>query len=350
MSKKNLSFINFISHERRKKMLRNIDLKRSEGLEIGALCRPFVQKMEGNVIYVDHVDTDTLKKKYRDSDDVDINSIVPVDAVWGENNLYDAVGGRLFDYVIASHVIEHVPDLISWLCELASILKKTGEVRVIIPDKRYTFDYMRQPTRLADVMLSYLKQARVPQPHSILDFALNASKKNPLRTLDELKNVEDQELHYTWQQAMGLALDAEVNRHYHDIHCWAFTPQSFASLMEKITSMGLIDFACEGYCSTAVNDIEFFVRLRRSGNPEYIRESWMYMQESIPDSSCQYREWSSKRQYGVSDSLDPSGIMKKFSTFDAQAYLIANPDVKAAGIDPFLHYLLYGWKEGRVLT
>ena len=33
--------------------------------------------------------------------------------------------------------------------------------------------------------------------------------------------------------------------------------------------------------------------------------------------------------------------------FDAQYYLAHNPDVAAAGVDPYQHYLIYGWKEGR---
>ena len=33
--------------------------------------------------------------------------------------------------------------------------------------------------------------------------------------------------------------------------------------------------------------------------------------------------------------------------FDAAYYLARNPDVKAAGVDPLLHYLVSGWKEGR---
>ena len=33
--------------------------------------------------------------------------------------------------------------------------------------------------------------------------------------------------------------------------------------------------------------------------------------------------------------------------FDGEWYLTRNPDVKAAGMDPLEHYLLYGWKEGR---
>ncbi|AWN43592.1 VCBS domain-containing protein [Methylobacterium durans] len=33
--------------------------------------------------------------------------------------------------------------------------------------------------------------------------------------------------------------------------------------------------------------------------------------------------------------------------FDGAAYLAANPDVAASGLDPLLHYHLFGWKEGR---
>ncbi len=33
--------------------------------------------------------------------------------------------------------------------------------------------------------------------------------------------------------------------------------------------------------------------------------------------------------------------------FDTSYYLLHNPDVAAAGIDPYQHYLTFGWKEGR---
>lgn len=36
--------------------------------------------------------------------------------------------------------------------------------------------------------------------------------------------------------------------------------------------------------------------------------------------------------------------------FDADAYLEANPDVAAAGVDPAGHHALYGWREGRRLA
>lgn len=42
-----------------------------------------------------------------------------------------------------------------------------------------------------------------------------------------------------------------------------------------------------------------------------------------------------------------AGIVIKAVGFDARAYLSANLDVKAEGIDPYQHYLQYGWQEGR---
>lgn len=35
------------------------------------------------------------------------------------------------------------------------------------------------------------------------------------------------------------------------------------------------------------------------------------------------------------------------SCFDAEFYLASNPDVREAGVDPFQHYIKYGWREGR---
>lgn len=39
--------------------------------------------------------------------------------------------------------------------------------------------------------------------------------------------------------------------------------------------------------------------------------------------------------------------LKKSKLFDSKYYLENNPDVKNANVDPILHYLEYGWKEGR---
>lgn len=39
--------------------------------------------------------------------------------------------------------------------------------------------------------------------------------------------------------------------------------------------------------------------------------------------------------------------IKKSGRFDASYYLLNNPDVRAADVDPLIHFLKFGWKEGR---
>src|SRR5690242_513443 len=97
--------------DRRQKLLEGLAVATSLGAEIGALCRPFVTREDGRVLYVDHASTEDLKFKYRIDPDVPQEAIVEVDAVWGGQSLLEALGTKV-DYIVASHVVEHVPDLI----------------------------------------------------------------------------------------------------------------------------------------------------------------------------------------------------------------------------------------------
>src|SRR5258708_2223917 len=115
-----------MNNAQRKKLLHGLDVSKLVGVEIGALDKPYVRREDGEVLYVDYTDRDTLVQKYKDDPHVNVGNIVHVDAIWGHNTLAGAVRDRKVDYVVASHVIEHVPDLITWLSELRSILKETG--------------------------------------------------------------------------------------------------------------------------------------------------------------------------------------------------------------------------------
>ena len=47
------------------------------------------------------------------------------------------------------------------------------------------------------------------------------------------------------------------------------------------------------------------------------------------------------------DAPDPAGLARLRAAFDAAHYLEANPDIAARQIDPFLHFMAHGWREGR---
>ena len=92
-------------------LLTSIDVTSSKGLELGPLINPVVRREMGDIRYIDHVDTDALRARYATHVGFDVDAIVPIDYVT-HGSIYDTVGPDIpFDYVIASHVIEHVPDV-----------------------------------------------------------------------------------------------------------------------------------------------------------------------------------------------------------------------------------------------
>ncbi len=272
---------------RREKMLDGLALSRLTGAEIGPLHNPLVSKAEGHVIYVDHLDTESLRKAWAQDKAVDVSKI-HVDAVWGAQTFQEAIAAYAraagepseslaLDYVVASHVIEHVPDLVTWLQEIRSILKPSGEVRLAVPDRRFTFDYLRRTSDLAHVLSAYLSRARVPSPQCILDFGLNMAAVDCAAAWRGEVDGAALKRSYTFHDAMTFARDALENDTYHDVHCWVFTPASFASICVDLTRHGLLDFACTTFHDTAFNEFEFFVSLRVCGDVAERIESWQRM-------------------------------------------------------------------------
>lgn len=273
------------TQRRRGKLLSGLDLPAMVGVEIGPLTNPIVTRECANVFYVDHATTEELRIKFAKDPNVDVEKIVDVHAVWGTNTLSAALAkkGRAFDYVVASHVVEHVPDLISWLSEVAEVLHEGGTLRLAVPDRRYTFDLLRRESELADVLDAYLRKTRVPLPRAILDFKLNWRKVdctaawNGTIVRSELTNK------FTREHAIEQAQDTIANGAYHDVHCWVFTPKSFASLFYQLAEMDLINFACEHHFDTLRNEIEFFVVLKKTSDKPYMLASWKNMSESVAD-------------------------------------------------------------------
>ena len=130
---------------KRARMLGDIDVSQCLGIEIGALHAPMVQRSEGRVLYADYASTESLRANLRPPG-VDPADVVDVDIVWDERRLCEAIPQPV-DYILASHVAEHVPDLIGWPSELQATIKPAGVVGLAIPDRRYTFDSYRQELR-----------------------------------------------------------------------------------------------------------------------------------------------------------------------------------------------------------
>ncbi|WP_374353471.1 class I SAM-dependent methyltransferase [Chitinimonas sp.] len=254
------------------KLLAGIDLAQP-GLEIGALCRPIVPPHLGNIRYVDHLDTPGLRAKFAGDASVDVDKLVHVDFVWGEQTLPQAVGGERFDYVIASHVIEHVPDTIGWLREIAAVLNPGGRLALAIPDKRFTFDIRRELSALPALLEAFLHGRRRPAVREILDFACNVVSLDDPAAVEAVwrgdKTAQDFPLlHPGLLTSLGEAglrqyFDRLMAGEYLDVHVHVYTPDSFMALLSQLAQIKLLPFSVLSFVPTAFGENEFFVSLQR---------------------------------------------------------------------------------------
>ena len=109
--------------ERKNKILRHIT-KEGRGIEIGPSHNPITPKKDGYLVHIiDHMSREQLINKYRDHN-VNLDNIEEVDFVW-QGQPYSELTGKCkyYDWIIASHMIEHTPDLIGFLNECDAILK-----------------------------------------------------------------------------------------------------------------------------------------------------------------------------------------------------------------------------------
>jgi hypothetical protein len=270
-------------------MLQGIEPGGMRGIEVGPLDKPLVDNRTATVYYVDHCDTEELRSRWSADTRIDIARL-HVDAVWGDQALAASVAAAAeargeswpgADYLVASHVIEHVPDLITWLQEVEATLVADGLIRLAIPDKRYTFDYFRKTTTVADALVEYLRKRRKPSSSRILDFALNAAQIDCAEAWRNRLDVSSMKRMYTDEAALAIARDAEENDTYHDVHCWSFTPESFALLMSHLCDLALVSLDCEWIIPTLRDDLEFFVGMRRNAIPQECRDSWVHARHSV---------------------------------------------------------------------
>ena len=159
------------------KVFAHID-KSGLGLEIGPSYNPLAPKKEGyNVHIIDHMSRDLLIEKYK-GHHVSLENIEEVDFVWsGENFEYLTGKSKYYDYIIASHVIEHTPNLIGFLLNCDSVLKNNGVVSLVIPDKRYCFDYFRPISGISKIIDSHYTDCKIHTPGSIAEYFLNVVAK-----------------------------------------------------------------------------------------------------------------------------------------------------------------------------
>jgi SAM-dependent methyltransferase len=241
--------------------------KTMRGLEIGPSFNPIAPKGEGwNVETIDHATREELIEKYRPHD-VDVSKIEPVDWVWKGQPLDELVGAErrgTYDFFIASHVIEHYPDLLGFFKNVESLLRVGGVLSLVIPDKRHCFDFLKPLTLTGAVLAANRHGLKLHSKRTAFEHVAYGSFRDGIGAWDERQVGELTFAHNLAQAATTFETHSEVgDAQYVDYHAWYFVPSSFLLVMEELRLLGETTFEIAKTFEGA--GCEFYVTLRKSG-------------------------------------------------------------------------------------
>jgi len=121
---------------------------RGAGLEVGALHNPMPVAAGVKVQYIDRKPEAGLREEYRRHAET---PRVPVDVV-DDAGMLSSIANASQDFVIASHVIEHMESPLLALTNWLRVLRAGGTLYLAIPNRSHTFDRKRPVTSFAHVL------------------------------------------------------------------------------------------------------------------------------------------------------------------------------------------------------
>ena len=243
------------------------DFARGRGLEIGPLDNGTVPRHLGDVKYVDVFARDQLMRDYESYPFRDVERIPEMDFTLTQpdgsiQSLRDAAApGGPYDWVMASHVIEHVPDLIGWLDQVADLVVDGGNLVLAVPDRRYCFDAHRPSTTIGQMLQAHDLGESVPSVRAVYDY---------MRSRIEVGSVELWQADPPTYEARRFPLDhvlQQVERaragEYVDSHVWTFTPQTILEQLIELRELDLSSWLVKDLRPTRKNSLEFYLVLER---------------------------------------------------------------------------------------
>ena len=120
-------------------------------LEIGPFDNPSLEPLRRpglQIDYADYLSRAELGERAKLRPERHPEAVPPIRYVLSEGG-YDQIQQR-YDAVVSHHCLEHQPDLIGHLLQVAGLLKPGGTYLFTVPDQRRCFDRHLPPTTLID--------------------------------------------------------------------------------------------------------------------------------------------------------------------------------------------------------
>ncbi len=231
-----------------RELTRHFNPATQPGLEIGPLDRPLIPRLRFRIRQLDQARREDLLARYT-GHGVVFDAISEPDFIADGRPFAAIMQGHRFAYAVASHVIEHIPDMVGWLWQIWSVLEDGGVLALAIPHGTHTFDSRRNLSTMADLADAFFTRLTHPSARQIIDAAIGSARHSGA------------DLAEATFEAIHLANHARKVGLYVDTHCNVFTPDSFTSLLTNLAAVELLGF---DLISTAYpGGDEFFVHLRK---------------------------------------------------------------------------------------
>lgn len=224
------------------------------GLEISPGAAPLLLRdAAAELVYCDKVGGDAWKNTYGARGEM-MNS----DVVLGSKSLEEVFPAQHFDYVVSSHVLEHIPDFIGFFKSAETILKQGGDLVMLVPDKRYTFDVLRTPSSVEQIERAFSEKLTHPSYEMVLDFYTNIDNRV------QATAIWRGEYQAQPSNPDGLGQARAVNLETADVHCWVFTPDVLRQLIEHTIAAHTPSLAVVDVSDTPTGGNEFLVHVRKA--------------------------------------------------------------------------------------
>jgi hypothetical protein len=240
-------------------------------LEIGPFAKPQFRSPQYDVAYADIMTSEQMAvwiEKNEQQEHYDISQIPEKIDILIDPRSTPAFNTELkFGAIYSSHNIEHHPDIVNHLLEMASVsLDNSTEFVLAIPDKRYCFDHFQHASSYAEMIGAHLEDRRNNLHTTVLQDYIFRAHNDSKRHWDNEhdSNPWHQPITAEWiTKIKGIIEDAKkVDTEYVDAHAWKFTPFSFGQAITVLNSLGLQPWRIHAIYDTAPGSNEFYAVLR----------------------------------------------------------------------------------------
>lgn len=195
-----------------------------------------------------------------------------------------------FSIVFSAHVIEHCPDLVRHFQSVSRILHAGGVYVMIIPDKRYCFDYYHSESTVSEVLDSFAHGQKIPRLADVINFAYTRTHNNAIlhwlgfhgerygsRKVPPAEGDARAEImgEYFFDDGTGASFEkmshlvekyseALKNGRYISAHNWRFTPDNFRYIVDMLNKLKLINLSLFRLCHTIWGRQEFVAMLEKN--------------------------------------------------------------------------------------